>query len=58
MRASLLAAAICVLGGRAEAAPVPKLAWKYEGYARLPAAAAEAKRTQRRLLIGLAGSGT
>jgi hypothetical protein len=56
-RASLLAAFLCILGGRADPAPAPKLTWKYEGYSQLPAAAAEAKRTQRRLLVGLAGSG-
>ena len=58
MKAPLLAVFLCVLGGRADTAPAPKLTWKYEGYSQFPAAAAEAKRTQRRLLVGLAGSGT
>ncbi len=32
------------------------ITWKYNGFARLPDAAAEAKKTNRHLLVGLAGS--
>ena len=54
-----LFAAVCLLGTAGLAAPAPrKLTWKYEGYSKLPEAAAEAHRTRRRLLVGLSGSGT
>ncbi len=58
MKATVIAAAICVLGAVSSAAPSRKLTWKFEGYSQLPAAAAEAHRTRRRLLVGLSGSGT
>ena len=47
---------LLLLGANALAAP--KLTWDYEGYSKLPEAAAEARRTKKRLLVGLAGSGT
>ena len=56
MKRTLLTAAICLLGVQVAAAPAPKLTWEYEGYSKLPLAAAEAKRTQRRMLVGLSGS--
>ena len=58
MKATLIAAAVCLLGTGVAAAPPPKLTWKFEGYSQLPAAAAEAQRTRRRVLVGLSGSGT
>ena len=58
MKGTLFAAAICLLGSGAVAAPPRTLTWKYEGYGQLPAAADEAHRTRRRLLVGLSGSGT
>ena len=36
----------------------PTLVWQHEGHASLPAAAQQAKRTGKRLLVGLAGSPT
>ena len=58
MKPTLLVAAVCLFGMGAGAAPPRTLTWKYEGYSQLPAAAAEAQRTRRRLLVGLSGSGT
>ena len=57
-RATMFAAALCLLSTGAMAEPPRTLTWKFEGYSQLPAAAAEAQRTQRRLLVGLSGSGT
>ena len=55
--ALLLVALFCVLPAkRAEAKS--RLKWKYDGYSKLVAAAQEAKRTHKRLLIGLSGSST
>ena len=58
MKVNFLAATLCVLSVQVNAAPAVKMTWKYEGYSQLPAAAAEAKRTQRLLLVGLSGSDT
>ncbi len=58
MKTTLFAAIVCLLGTGVEAAPPPTLTWQFEGYSKLPAAAAEAHRTRRRLLVGLSGSGT
>ncbi len=58
MKTTLFAAIVCLLGAGVEAAPRPRLTWQFEGYSQLPAAAAEAHRTRRRLLVGLSGSGT
>ena len=58
MKHSLLFAAVMVLGLPAGTQAKSNLTWKYDGYSKLPAAAAEAKRTNRRLLIGLSGSST
>ncbi|MHC4134717.1 MAG: hypothetical protein ACYTDU_10340 [Planctomycetota bacterium] len=55
MRIPAVLAALALAAG---AAPAAKLTWTYDGYARLPAAAAEAKRAQKRILVGLAGSPT
>ena len=55
MRISLVLAAFALAAG---AAPAAKLTWTYAGYSRLPAAAAAAKRAQKRILVGLAGSPT
>jgi len=58
MKALLFATAVCLLATGSVAAPSRTLTWKYEGYSQLPAAAAEAQRTKRRLLVGLSGAGT
>ena len=58
MRATLFATVFCLIGSGVVAAPPRTLTWQYEGYSQLPAAAAEAHRTRRRLLVGLSGSGT
>ena len=58
MKATLFATVVCLLGTGVVAAPPRTLTWKYEGYSELPAAAAEAHRTRRRLLVGLSGAGT
>ena len=58
MKATLFATVVCLLGSGVNAATPTKLTWKFEGYTQLPAAAAEAHRTRRRLLVGLSGSGT
>ena len=58
MKATIIAAVVCLLGTNAVAAPPRTLTWKFEGYSQLPAAAAEAQRTRRRLLVGLSGAGT
>jgi hypothetical protein len=58
MKATLFATVVCLLGAGVQAAPPRTLTWKFEGYSQLPAAAAEAHRTRRRLLVGLSGSGT
>ena len=46
----------CVAAARAD--KPKKLQWQFDGHTSLPAAAAEAKRTGKRLLIGMAGSPT
>ncbi|MHC4550003.1 MAG: hypothetical protein ACYTEZ_14620 [Planctomycetota bacterium] len=56
MRAPLAVVSLCLLALGVDAAP--RLTWHHEGLARLPAAAAEAQRTHKRLLVGLSGSGT
>jgi hypothetical protein len=58
MEAMRIPAVLAALALAAGAAPAAKLTWTYDGYARLPAAAAEAKRAQKRILVGLAGSPT
>ncbi len=58
MKPTLFAAVVCLLGTGVAAEPPRTLTWKFEGYSQLPAAAAEAHRTRRRLLVGLSGSGT
>ena len=58
MRTTLLVAAACVLGVASRVDAGSRLKWKYDGYHQLPAAAWEAKRTSKRLLIGLSGSNT
>jgi len=55
MRVSAVLAALVLVAG---AAPASKLTWTYDGYAKLPAAAAAAKRAKKRILVGLAGSPT
>jgi hypothetical protein len=55
MRVTAVLAALALTAG---AAPPAKLTWTYDGYARLPAAAAAAKRAEKRILVGLAGSPT
>jgi len=57
-RAAIVATAVCLLATGTVAAPPRTLTWKFEGYSQLPAAAAEAQRTRRRLLVGLSGAGT
>jgi hypothetical protein len=51
-----LALVSCVAAARA--AEPKKLTWQFDGHTSLPSAAAEAKRSGKRLLIGLAGSPT
>jgi hypothetical protein len=46
----------CVAAARSD--KPKKLQWQFDGHTSLPAAAAEAKRTGKRLLIGMAGSPT
>ncbi len=58
MRTTLLVAVACVLGAASRVDAGSRLKWKYDGYHQLPAAALEAKRTNKRLLIGLSGSNT
>ncbi len=58
MKATFFATVVCLLGTGVVAAPPRTLTWKYEGYSQLPAAADEAHRTRRRLLVGLSGSPT
>ena len=58
MKAALFATAVCLLGTGVVAAPPRTLTWKFEGYSQLPAAAAEAQRTRKRLLVGLSGAGS
>ncbi len=49
----LVSCALSARGGEAQ-----RLTWRFDGHASLPAAAREAKRTGKRLLVGLAGSPT
>ena len=58
MKANIIATTVCRLATGAVAAPPRTLTWNFEGYSQLPAAAAEAQRTRRRLLVGLSGAGT
>ena len=58
MKATLFAAAVFLLATGSVAAAPRTLTWKFEGYSQLPAAAAEAQRTKRRLLVGLSGADT
>ena len=58
MRTTLLVAAACVLGATSRVDAGSRLKWKYDGYHQLQAAAVEAKRANKRLLIGLSGSNT
>jgi hypothetical protein len=58
MAAMRVGAVLVALALAAGAAPAARLTWEYDGYARLPAAAAAAKRAQKRILVGLAGSPT
>jgi hypothetical protein len=57
MRTAVLASLVLMLPQAAHAAD-GELTWKYDGHSKLPDAAAEAKRSGRRLLVGLAGSPT
>ena len=56
MKAALFA--VCLFATGSAAAPPRALTWQFEGYSQLPAAAAEAQRTKRRLLVGLSGADT
>ena len=58
MRTALFVAVACVLGMPGPADAGSRLKWDYDGFRHLPAAAAEAKRTNKRLLLGLSGSNT
>jgi hypothetical protein len=58
MRGATITVFLCVLGLHQHAGAAPGLKWKYDGHRNLAAAAAEAKRTGQRLLVGLAGSPT
>ncbi len=58
MRVAAMTVCLCVLGLHQHAGAAPGLKWKYDGHRNLAAAAAEAKRTGQRLLVGLAGSPT
>ncbi len=58
MRVAATTAVLFVLGLHQHAGAAPGLKWKYDGHRKLAAAAAEAKRTGQRLLVGLAGSPT
>ena len=57
MRTAILVGLVLMLPRAAQAAD-GELTWKYDGHSKLPDAAAEAKRSGKRLLIGLAGSPT
>ncbi len=52
--------AVCAVPAPAEEAPkeTPKLTWNYEGYTSLVYAAAKAKETKRRVLVGMSGGAT
>ncbi len=62
MRYALIIAvgiAFCALPAPAdEAAEKPTLSWDYEGYSSLVYAAAKAKQTKRRILVGMSGGAT
>jgi len=57
MRTALLLAFAGALGAAARAEDA-RLDWTYDGHFRLPDAAADAKRSGRRILVGLSGSPT
>ena len=54
----LTAIALLVLAYDAGGDEAKRLTWQFDGYAQLPDAARQAKRTGKRLLVGLAGSPT
>ncbi|MFQ5844361.1 MAG: hypothetical protein ACE5JG_05155 [Planctomycetota bacterium] len=55
-RAAISVLVVGLLGGTAGAAE--RLSWRFEGYSKVVEAAAEAKKSRKRLLVGLSGSDT